>query len=278
VGREPCSGYEVLVADRLETVMLAEGISPGERECHDAQPGRRRVDWIYPAARPRPFALEVTSIVAAVDRSGDSAIMKLGERLTRLAEGEGLGAWIVSLRTDRPVRAMEDEVAKILRDAQVNRERLLQEGGFIRPGWYTSDDLMRLPREQWGAYIAEHDRVKSLGIQHLTPIHSERENVVFVVPTRGAVIESFAPELFHALEEKREVLGLEHDLEGHLGVLVERWDRSNEPQETPVPEFPAEIDVLWIVHAWFELGYPVWVARRGETMWRVYEIPRSTPP
>jgi len=265
-----------MVADRLEAVMPAEGITPGSRECHDAQPDRHRVDWIYPAARPRAIALEVTSIVAAVDRRGDSAIMALGKRLTALAVEEGLGAWIVALRTDRPVKAMESEIIQILRDAQVNREGLLREGGFIRPGSYTSDDLMRLPREQWGAYIAEHDRVKSLGIDDLTPIQSERENVVFVLPSRGAVIESFAPELLHALEAKREVLGLEHDLEGHLGVLVERWDRSNEPEETPVPEIPAEIDVLWIVHVWrqgFEQGYPVWVARRGETTWRVYETP-----
>lgn len=67
-------------------------------------------------------------------------------------------------------------------------------------------------------------------------------------------------------------LGLERDLDRHLGVLVERWDRSNEPLDTPVPEIPAEIDVLWIVHAWrqgFDT-YPVWVARRGDTAWRLY--------
>jgi hypothetical protein len=272
VARDPCSGFETWVADRLEAVMPAEGITPGARECHDAQPGRHRVDWIYPDASPRPFALEVTSIVAAIDRAGGKAIMALGERLTALAEEEELGAWIVALHTDRDVRAMEPEVAKILRDAQVNRERLLREGGFIRPGWYTSDDLMRLPRREWSAYTAEHERVKELGIVDLTPIHSERENVVYVLPSRADTVGSFTPELLGALEAKREVLALVPNVERHLSVLVERWDRSNEPEETPVPEIPAEIDVLWIAHAWrqgFE-GYPVWVARRGESSWRVY--------
>ena len=40
---------------------------------------------------------------------------------------------------------MEPEIAKIIRDAQVNRERLLLEDGFIRPGWYTFRDLEPLP-------------------------------------------------------------------------------------------------------------------------------------
>ena len=142
MGREPCSGFETMVADRLERVMPPEGITPGARECHDAQLGRHRVDWIYPDALPRPFALEVTSIVAAVDRRGDSAIVKLGKRLTALAEQEELGAWVVALRTDHHVGTMEPEVAKILRDASPVREQLLEKGGFIRSGWYTSYDLM----------------------------------------------------------------------------------------------------------------------------------------
>jgi hypothetical protein len=154
----------------------------------------------------------------------------------------------------------------------VNRERLLREGGFIRPGWYTSDDLMRLPQREWRAFTDEHERVKELGVIELKPIHSERENVVHVLPSRGGTVESFTPELVEALDRKREVLGLERDRERHLGILVERWDRSNEPEDTPVPEIPAEIDVLWIVHAWrqgFD-SYPVWVVRRGESAWRVY--------
>lgn len=272
MGRDPCSGFEELVADRLEAVMPAEGIMPGARECHDAQPNRHRVDWIYPDARPGPFALEVTSIVAAVDRGGGKAIMALGERLTALAEEEKLGAWIVALRTDRPVGPMEPEIAKILRDAQANRERLLREGGFIRPGWYSSDDLLRLPRREWSVYTAEHERVKALGIVDLTPILSEREDVVYVIPSRTDLVLSFTPELDRALERKREVLRLERDYERHLGVLVERWDRSNDPEATPVPEIPPEIDFLWIVHAWRQAfdEYSVWVARRGETAWRVY--------
>jgi hypothetical protein len=198
--------------------------------------------------------------------------MALGERLTELAEREKLGAWIVALRTDRHVRAMEPEIAKILRDAQQIRGRLAATDGFIRPGFYTSDELMRLPRREWSSYVAEHHRVKELGIVELKPISSERENVIRVVPSRTDTIPGFSPELLEVLEAKREVLGQETDLERHLGVLVERWDRSNEPEDTPVPEIPPEIDSLWIVHSWRQGldQYPVWVARHGDAAWRVY--------
>lgn len=92
MAHEPCSGFEPVVADRLEEVMPAEGITPGARECHDARPGRHRVDWIYPDARPRPFALEVTSIVAPVDKKATGAATSLGRRLSETAEAEKLGA------------------------------------------------------------------------------------------------------------------------------------------------------------------------------------------
>jgi hypothetical protein len=64
---------------------------------------------------------------------------------------------------------------------------------------------------------------------------------VYVLPSRADLIGSFTPELFRALEAKRKVLGLEADPERHLRVLVERWDRSNEPEDTPAPEIPAEM-------------------------------------
>ena len=41
---------------------------------------------------------------------------------------------------------------------------------------------MRLPRREWGAFTAEHERAKELGVVDLTPIHSEREHVVYVLP------------------------------------------------------------------------------------------------
>lgn len=170
MARRHCSGFEPFVADRIEVVMPMDEITSGRRECHDAQPGRRRVDWIYPDARPRQIALEVTSIVAPVDKRGERAADALGLRLSEVAEAEELGAWLVIVRSDRDLRRAAADIAKILRDAQPIRERLLATEGYIRPGSYTSDDLFRLRRGAWDAYIAEHGRLKSLGIEELKPI------------------------------------------------------------------------------------------------------------
>jgi hypothetical protein len=59
---------------------------------------------------------------------------------------------------------------------------------------------------------------------------------------------------------------------GISAFLVDRWDVLNESGATPLPQIPEEIDFLWVVHRW-EQGYdwlPTWVARRGETTWRVH--------
>ena len=272
MGREPCSDLEPIVADRLEAIMPAEGITPGARECHDAQPGQHRVDWVYPDAGPMPIALEVTSLVAAVDKKGTAAAATLSRSLSIRAEAEELGGWIVAVNAERDLRSLEREIAKILQDATKSRERLLETEGFIRPGIYTDADLMRLPRSEWGSFIAEHERVRELGIVELKPTRGIRDHFVWVLPTQGGPVGPFSDELHGALEAKRETLGLEQDLERHLGVWVDRWDVSNEPAHTPAPELPPEIDVLWVVHRWRESfdEAPVWVVRRRERSWRVH--------
>lgn len=262
-----------MVADRIEAVMPAEGITPGARECHDAQRDHERVDWIYPDARPRSFALEVTSIVAEVDWSGDAEARKLGRRLTALAQTEELGAWLVIVETDRDVRKMGPKVEEVLRQARPIREKLLAANDTIRLGDYTVEDVMRLPLEERSEFILARQNERELGIRSLTPIRSGRDHVVQVGSTRGDIVGSFSSELDKAIEAKRETLRLVSHLEGHLGVLLHRWDRSSAQEDTPVPRIPDEIDVLWIVHAWrtwLDDAHPVWVARRGETSWRVY--------
>jgi hypothetical protein len=83
----------------VEAVMPAEGITPGERVCHDAQKGRLQVDWV-PDARPRPLALEVTAIVASEDEAGSRESVSLSERLTEVAEAEA------SARGSSPCRSI----------------------------------------------------------------------------------------------------------------------------------------------------------------------------
>jgi hypothetical protein len=187
----------------------------------------------------------VTSIVAVVDKQASSASVGLGAELTRIAEAEHLGAWIVNVDAEHQFRDMESEIARIIRDAQVNRERLLRENGSIRPGWYTFHDLEPLPTREWQAFIAEHERLKQLGIIEVKPVRATRKHGVLVMVQRGAMgFGSFGEELDVAIAKKLATLRVETDLERHLAVLVERWDRSNEPEDTPVPELPSDIHVL----------------------------------
>jgi hypothetical protein len=281
MGREPCSGVEPTVADRVESLMPAEGISYGRRDCHDAQPGRLRVDFVYPEAQPRPIALEVTAIVAGEDEAGARSADDLSQRLTRIAEDERLGAWLVTVRTDSSrLRTLEPEIVKVLRDAQPIREKLLDSDGQIRPGQYTSDDLLALPNDRArGAFAAEHKRLKAMGLEELKPVRARSEHVVGVLPVTGwREIGSFAEDLQYAVDDNARKLGEAAHLEHHLAVLVDRFDASAYVELTDVPTFPPEIDVLWVVHRWKhgEEWHAVWVARPGGAEWRVYAIGGSS--
>jgi hypothetical protein len=269
--RGPCSGIESEVADRVESVMPVEGITPDQRVCHDGQKGHLRVDFVYPNARPGPLALEVTAIVASEDEAGSRASVALTERVTETAEAEGLGAWLVAVQMDRDMRRLGPEILKVIRDAQTIRERLLANGGSIRPGVYSSEELMRLPRDRWSAFIAEHERLKELGLNDVTPVHMDRENFIGVLPMRTGIVRGFDDELQERVNAKASVLGQAPDLQRHLAVLVDRWDVSGNPESMPVPELPPTIDVLWVVHRWsHERDRPeVWVTRRWRSSWNV---------
>jgi hypothetical protein len=215
--------------------------------------------------------LEVTAIVASKDESGARASDELSKRLTRVAEAESLGTWMVAVEIDRDFRLLEPEILKIIRDAQPIRERLLATRGSIHPGDY-ANDLARLPRALWASLIAEHARLRELGLNDVAPVRTNRENFVGVLPVRGAVIRRFEGELQERVNAKADVLGEVVDLERHLAVLVHRWDVSGDADSTPVPQLPPTIDVLWVVHRWqHDREHPeIWITRRSRPRWSVH--------
>jgi len=274
MSREPCSGVEPLVADRVEAVMPAEGIEPGPRECHDAQPDRLRVDFIYAEARPRSIALEITGIWDGWHLGGVTAADRLTNRLSKLAEREELGAWLVAVRTDARLKGLEPEIANVIRDAQPNRERMLATNDQIRPGNYTAGDLARLPtRAAERRFMEAHERLKQMGLEEVKPVRAAKEHAVAVLPTTGVrSIGSFTEFLKDAVTDNATKLGEAADHEGHLAIYVERFDASRDPDVTRPPTSPPEVDVIWVVHRYSDDDgrNTVWVARRGDTDWRVY--------
>lgn len=250
--------------------MPAEGITPGERVCYDARKGPIRVDWVYPDARPRPLALEVTAIVASEDEAGSRESVRLSERLTEAAEAEGLGSLVVAVQIDRDFRLLQREILDIIRKKQSEREQMLAEGTSIRPGYFT--DLGKVPTDRLGAYIAEQERLKELGLNSVTPIAWKRENYIGVLPGRADVVRGFDEELRERLDAKADVFGEVGDLQRHLAVILLRRDVSGDPDSMAVPELPPTIDILWVVHRWtYGRDRPeIWVARRGSSSWSVH--------
>jgi len=87
-------------------------------------------------------------------------------------------------------------------------------------------------------------------------------------------IRPFTEHLQARVDDNAEKLGEVPGYEHHLAVLVDRFDASTYDGLTDVPALPPEIDGLWVVHRWRhgEDWRAVWVARRGDTSWRVYAL------
>jgi hypothetical protein len=150
--------------------MSAEGIEPGPRECHDAQKGHLKVDFVYSAAQPRPLAFEVTAIVDAAFLAGAKATDAAIGRLAALAEKEKWGAWLAFVVAIEKVKELEPIIADVIRDAIPMREELLARGWGIRPNHYTSDDLRRLSsKKAERAFIERHRQIKAMGLEEVLP-------------------------------------------------------------------------------------------------------------
>jgi hypothetical protein len=154
------------------------------------------------------------------------------------------------------------------------RGRLLGEDGQIRPGHYTSDDLLALPNDEARRrFAAEHKRLKEMGLEEVKPVVAGREHVVGVLPLTGWFdIGPFTEELQTTVDDNAKKLGEARGFEHHLAVLVDRFDASTYLELTALPRFAAELDVLWVVHRWRhgETWRAVWIARAGDVTWRVH--------
>lgn len=273
---EPCAGNESAAAEQIEPLMRAEGIEPGERDCHDAQPGKLRVDFVYPHAAPRPIALEISSVTAGGDKAGPKHTDSMMRRLSKTAHEEGLGAWIVVVNTEMDLKELEPEILNILRDGRA-REELLRKGEEIWFGHYTADDLLALGREsKQRAFMALHERLRSLGLVSIKPVEGEAELLIAVLPvTSVREVVGFGSFLDAVIDDnaaKLDETGTAYD--HHLGVIVDRFDASAFPHLTPPPILPPEIDVLWIVHRWRHGpdSRSAWKLARSEQEWTVFEL------
>jgi hypothetical protein len=254
---------EELLASVVERVLLRDdGRALGPRTEHDFNDGIRwAVDLTYDGATP-PVALELTSVQDDWFLSTRSAVVKLADRLSRLAIDEGLGGWEVIVWDHVKMRDIEKVLARVLRD-----------GDSIDVDGYTSDDL--LSWRQAGDLDSKmdlHRRLSQAGIARVRR-RSGRQDVS--VSTGGkhvgvwsgladlqAIVDSNAPKLA--------VTGLE----GHLAVGIGRYRVSTSPEATSVPTLPGAVDRLWLVRLWRPrgAGYEVWSAARNDQNWKVHDL------
>jgi hypothetical protein len=121
-------------------------------------------------------------------------------------------------------------------------------------------------------FIAEHERVKRLGVVSVKPLPTERNHVVLLVPmTDVKDMGSFSAGLEDAIYANRMKLEEARGLRPHLAILIDRSDASPTPEMTSVPELDG-IERLWVIQPWARGSETrgVWVAASGDTHWRVY--------
>lgn len=237
---------------RFEMVLHSEGIMLGPWERPDPP------DFVYDRDPPGT-ALEITRLVAksVVELSG--LLLKLEQRLTRLAEAEDLGCWMIAIREGSTVKTLEPAIRVFLR-----KHREASVATFA--SWDSKLDAEPLP-----------DELVQLGLQAALKMPGDPViNVMPQVSDGSAPMSGFSKELADCVTNKDPVLSKARPRMTHLAVVVEDSRFLADPYLSPPPPSLTEaeaIDVLWVFLSDFieprRTGYRVWRVRRGEAAWEL---------
>ena len=114
MGAMPHLDHEDYVLGRFEELASRFGADLGAPVRHDARNERLRVDFVYPDARPKPLAVELTRLTNDEWRRGSVAVVELARELHLVAENEQLGHWTLHVAHPIEVRDHRDELHKAL--------------------------------------------------------------------------------------------------------------------------------------------------------------------
>ena len=115
MGALPDLDHEDFVLGRFEKLARRFGADLGTPVRHDARNERLRVDFVYPDARPKPLAVELTRLTNEAWRRGSVAVVELARELHLVAERERLGHWTLYVAHPIEVRDHRDELHQALR-------------------------------------------------------------------------------------------------------------------------------------------------------------------
>ena len=241
---------EEAIAHRFEMVLHSEGITLGLSERPDPP------DFVYDRDPPGT-ALEITRIVGKKAVALSSALLRLEQKLTQLAEAEDLGCWMIAIREGSTVKTtLKPAIVAFLR-----KHRKASVATFT--SWDSTPDAGPLP-----------DELVQLGLLSAMKIPGDPAvNVMPPVSEGSPSMSGFSKELTNCVDKKDRVLREARPRMTHLAVVVEDSRFLADPHLSPPPRLTDAIDVLWVFLSDFleprRTGYRVWRVRRGDTAWEL---------
>lgn len=255
--------HEEQTAEVVEHVAarLMPPLGPRRRrdESHD---GGLSVDFTYDdRSEGPPAALEITTLRNERLTGSFAAMEKLEQRLDGMVRRERLGGWI----------AQVDGEAR-LRDVEAVLLGLMRNGTAIRPGDYTSDDIMSADDPH--GLIASHERLRAQGIVALD--RWQTPGFRMALGSHGRGIEGFRDLLEGEVAANQDKLERCRPRQTHLAVDVIRFDASTMPGRTDPPGLPDSVDHLWVLFGWqgAVAVRQVWHVERGSSSWDLVPDPR----
>lgn len=230
---------EETAAALVEFVLRHEGTPIGGWTRRDgSDTSGLTVDFTFDEVEPG-LALEVTSIHGKGDPALSSEGGRLEERLTEKARSEKLGQWVVVLNGEARVREAEPRILEILRG-----------GESIRPGTYSSADLLAMSSDSRKAFIAKHVELRALHVIDVVKLGNEHDGVAYMAMSGRSGFQGLGDHLERAVNENVSKLREARPRETHLAIVVHDYHVSRDPQESQLLALPPELDCLWIIHSW----------------------------
>lgn len=251
------------IAQIVEFASHRLGMPLGNRTRRDeSHEGGLSVDFTYddpPAGEPA--ALEVTSLRDQRLTQSFAGMSKFEQSIRDVVVREGLGGWICHLEADAR-----------LKDMQALLLNYIRQGREIRPGHYTSDDLMAT--DDPAGLISEHDRLRARGLVALE--RWDHAGFFLGMGSSGRGVGGFGDLLAAEIGANADKLDKCRPRQTHLAVDVLRFDASTMPDRTPPPDLPAAVDHLWLTFGWKGAAtvLSIWYMARGAPAWDLIPDPR----
>lgn len=250
------------VVEHLAPNVLGRRIgAPSPRDARDAS--GLRVDFTYEATVP-PVALEVTGLHVPSERALGGAIdTRLEPALNGVAARQKLGGWVITLDSHARVKDLIPEVFE-----------LMKKGESIRPGEYSSDDLLARNPDQRRAFVDEHTRLRRMGLVDVENVSINDHGVRCLAFGSAGEVAGFGNRLGMEISKNADKLNEARPRETHLAVISYDFRASRMAEKTPPPLLPEELDFLWVIHSWPQTSglVEVWVGQRAKANWTQLQV------